>query len=60
MRFWEQFSSTTTQEGEDEMLKQAKYIPLIGATFVLGIATSPLGFQVIKGLGSCPLGFIGM
>jgi len=42
------------------MFKRAKYLPLIFATFVLGIATSPLGFQILKGLGSCPLGFIGL
>lgn len=42
------------------MFKQAKYLPLIVATLVLGIATSPLGFQVFKGIGSCPLGFFGM
>ena len=42
------------------MSKKAKHLPLIVAAFVLGIATSPLGFEALKGLGSCPLGFIGM
>jgi hypothetical protein len=48
------------QEGDAQMKKKSKYLPLIVATFVFGIATSPLGFEVLKGLGSCPLGFIGL
>ena len=42
------------------MSKKTKVLPLIMATFILGIATSPLGFEVLKGLGSCPLGMIGL
>jgi hypothetical protein len=42
------------------MSKKTKYLPMILVAFVLGIATSPLGFEVLKGLGSCPLGCIGL
>lgn len=40
------------------MSDRIKHTTILLAALILGIATSPLGVQILRGLGSSPLGFL--
>jgi hypothetical protein len=43
---------------ETMMSDRIKHTTILLAALILGIATSPLGVQILRGLGSSPLGFL--